>query len=45
MSQEKLGSLIGAAFGLVFVLANTSSVATAIAVLFECLGSSPSLQC
>jgi hypothetical protein len=38
MSQEKLGSLIGAAFGLVFVLVNTSSVATAIAVLLRVLG-------
>lgn len=38
VSQEKSGSLIGAAFGLVFVLANTSSVATAVAVLLRVLG-------
>jgi hypothetical protein len=38
MSQEKLGSLIGAAFGLVFVLVNTSSVAAALAVLLRVLG-------
>lgn len=38
MSPEKLGSLIGAAFGLVFVLVNTSSVPTALAVLLRVLG-------
>jgi hypothetical protein len=36
--QENLGSLIGAAFGLVFVLVNTSTAATAIAVLLRVLG-------
>ena len=38
MPQEKLGSLIGAAFGVVFVLANTSFLAPAIAVLLRVLG-------
>ena len=38
MSQQKLGSLIGAAFGLVFVLVNSSSLATAVAVLIRLLG-------
>jgi hypothetical protein len=45
MSQEKLGSLIGAAFGLVFVLVNTSTAATALAVLLRVLGVVPSLRC
>ena len=38
MSREKLGSLIGAAFGLVFVLVNTSSMAAALAVVLRALG-------
>lgn len=38
MSREKLGSLIGAAFGLVFVLVNTGSLATAVAVPLRVLG-------
>jgi hypothetical protein len=38
VAQEKLGSLIGAAFGLIFVLVNTSSLATAVAVLLRVLG-------
>ena len=37
MASEKLGSLIGAAFGLVFVLVNTSLVSTALAVLLRLL--------
>ena len=37
MSPEKLGSLIGAGFGLVFVLVNTGSLAPAIAVLLRVL--------
>lgn len=37
MSPEKLGSLIGAAFGLVFVVVNTGSVATAVAIFLRVL--------
>ena len=38
MSPEKLGSLIGAAFGLVFVLVNTGSIPSAFAWLLRVLG-------
>lgn len=38
MTPEKLGSLIGAVFGLIFVLVNTASVPTALAVLLRVLG-------
>lgn len=38
MTPEKLGSLIGGVFGLVFVLVNTASVPTGFAVLLRVLG-------
>lgn len=38
MTPEKLGSLIGSVFGLVFVLVNTASVPTAVAVVLRLLG-------
>jgi hypothetical protein len=38
MTPEKLGSMIGAVFGLVFVLFNTASLPTGVAVLLRVLG-------
>ncbi len=37
MSSAKLGSVIGAGFGLIFVLVNTGSLPAAVAVLFRVL--------
>ena len=37
MSSAKLGSVIGASFGLIFVLVNTGSLPAAVAVLFRIL--------
>jgi len=37
MSWAKLGSVIGASFGLIFVLVNTGSLPAAVAVLFRVL--------
>lgn len=37
MSSAKLGSVIGASFGLIFVLVNTGSLPAALAILFRVL--------
>jgi hypothetical protein len=38
MKAEKIGSLIGAGFGLVFVLANTGAVPSGVAIVLRVLG-------